>query len=107
MEYKEFGIYVDDTNISVLAEVNEELILGIDYPLNKYYQSYEILSNERINNWLLWNWDNIGVEQIFDVDLYKHPDVFKDYGYLGHVNNETIKKNIKESVKNAWREIYF
>jgi len=37
--YKEFGIYVNDYAITVIANIEEDLLLGIDYNLDDYYEN--------------------------------------------------------------------
>jgi len=102
MKYKDFGIYTDELLISILVDVKPGRIFGIDYYLDDYFETYDVLSNENINKWLYDYYDDVAEEQVFKVDLNEYPHVINDYGYLGQINGQYLQRQMKELAEQIW-----
>ena len=99
MKYKDFGIYTDELLISILVDVKPGRIFGIDYYLDDYFETYDVLSNENINKWLYDYYDDVAEEQVFKVDLNEYPHVINDYGYLGQITDLNVQDDLIGNVE--------
>jgi len=82
MNYKEFGIYVDEKNVKVIiGKENEEFLV--------YYihlSELDELSNSRINKYLVKSFHNNVHRRLITLDFVNNPNLYKDMGYLGQVD---------------------
>jgi len=103
---KEFGIYVDDNFISVVVDVNDEYVVGVDYPIDDFQEfKQQAITNSNINEWLRVHYDLIEDEQIYEINLKIRPDVFKNSGYVGQINSELFQKCLKEFIMEIYHSL--
>jgi len=98
MEYKQFGIYINDELITIITEINKNKAIGIDYMLEDYIKTNKPISNKHIIEWLDIEYE-CSEFQIFEVNLDNHPEIFKNYGYLGQISDLRMKRMLRKHIK--------
>lgn len=100
MDYKLFGIYTEseDGYLSILTHISKDSIMGIDFLLSEFDE----ITNKGINNWFSINYNNFKNGEVFHVDTDEIPDVFKNFGYLGQINDSVVQQNLKKYVEQEW-----
>jgi len=92
---KEFGIYTNDENISVITNITDTSVYGFEFSLEGCENVEKNLSNKHINNWIELNTVFFD-ECVFLVNIIGNPDYFKDYGYVGQLTNNNVKLKMIE-----------
>jgi len=96
---KEYGIYTSEINntISIIVATSSTLILGFDLNVSDFTK----LENKLINEILKEHFQTmIKYHKLFIIKLKETPDIFKNYGYLGEIEQDPkFRKNIKDFVR--------
>jgi len=94
MKYKQFGIYTNDTMLTIFVKVTGDSIIGVFFDIYDFPE----LSNHVINEKLFADM-NIEFEQVFEANMKDHPNQFKDYGYLGQITDLNVQDDLIGNVE--------
>jgi len=82
MKYKLFGIYSNEKYLSVILDKNKDLILVVNFE----FSNFKEISNQCINDFLAFNNFKLSDRPFYIENIKMNPKLFKNYGYLGQIN---------------------
>lgn len=91
---KEYGIYVSEEReiVSIIIPENKILTTIIDIPFS-FFNNYKCFTNIGVYNSLTLNYKCITYDQIFSCKSSLLPNILKNYGYLGQLEDNLNFKN--------------
>lgn len=95
-KYKQYGIYTNDRYAYIVVAFDKHKMFCLRFFIDNEFVGK---SNQGINEFLKRRYSIFGKDELDIIDLHTYPNIFKNHGYLGQVDDKTLMEKLDKAIR--------